>query len=189
MLISICVLGGTPDSLDFISKFKALPYYKKRDSDSEGVRIHTTYIADENLLDTLLVHRYQMANGNFANVSNDGHQETKKESSIGNDRGWLLESNGHDTIVEAVDNAGQYLDTLILLIKKGYKTYITNKDYAENHWEALEEAAIEGGTTVTYCDNTYNLLGLLDEWYTQKLSSQRKSILEDSYNAPQCGLQ
>lgn len=188
MLISVCVLGATPLSLEFMSKFKEVPYYKKRDSDTEGVRVHTTYVDDESLLDTPLVHRYQLRDGNFANVSNDGYQETRKESSIGNDLDWLLSSNGHDTIVEAVSDADRYLDTLVSLIKRGYKTYITTKDYADKYWEILENAAIEGNTTVTYCDSIHSVLGLLDELYSQKLSSQRKNLLEDSYNAPQCGL-
>lgn len=173
----------------FTSEFKQLTYYKKRDSDTEGVRIHTTYIDDASLLDSALVYRYQLADGNYANVLNDGHQKTKKESSIGNDRNWLLDSNGHDTIVEAVDDVDKYLETLVDLIKKGYRIYITSRAYAEEYYEILEEAAAEAGTTVTYCDTVHSLIGLLDEWYAVKLSSQRRNLLEDSYNAPQCGLQ
>ena len=188
MLISVCILGRTEVSTKFNSRFKELPYYKKRDSDTEGVRVHTTYVDDPYLLDTELVHRYQLSNGNFANVLNDGYQETKKESSIGNDRTWLLESDGHDTIVEAVDDAEKYLDTLVLLIKRGYRTYITSKEYADKYWNVLLDAAIEGNTTITYCTNLDELMGLLDDWYKQKLDIQRKNILEDSYNAPQCGL-
>lgn len=173
----------------FTSEFKQLPYYKKRDSDTEGIRIHTTYVDDASLLDSDLVYRYQLTDGNYANVLNDGHQKTKKESSIGNDRDWLLDSNGHDIIVEAVDDVDRYLETLIHLIKKGYRTYITSRVYAEKYAGILEAAADEGGTTITYCDTVHSLIGLLDEWYLVKLASQRKKTLEDSYNAPQCGLQ
>jgi hypothetical protein len=188
MLISVCVLGGTELARCFTSEFKQLPYYKRRDSDTEGVRIHTTYIDELSLLSSDLVYRYQLANGNYANVLNDGYQKTKKESSIGNDRDWLLDSNGHDTIVEAVDDADKYLETLVHLIKKGYRTYITSRAYAERYAKILEEAAAEGETVVTYCDTIREVVGLLDKWYVVKLASQRKNILEDSYNAPQCGL-
>ena len=188
MLISVCVLGGTEVSTKFSSRFKELPYYKKRDSDTEGVRVHTTYVDDPFLLETNLVYRYEVDSGNFANVLNDGHQKTKKESSIGNDRAWLLESNGHDVIVEAVDDADRYLDTLVMLIKKGYRAYITSREYADKYWNLLLDAAIEGGTTITYCTDIDELMDLLDEWYQQKLDIQRNNLLEDSYNAPQCGL-
>jgi hypothetical protein len=188
MLISVCVLGGTELGRSFTSEFKQLPYYKKRDSDTEGVRVHTTYVDDSFLLDSDLVYRYQLSDGNYANVLNDGYQKTKKESSIGNDRDWLFESNGHDVIVEAVDDVDKYLETLIHLIKKGYRTYITSRAYADKYAGILEAAAAEGRTTVTYCDTVHNVVGLLDEWYSLKLSSQRKNLLEDSYNAPPCGL-
>jgi hypothetical protein len=171
---------------EFIGKYKNLPYYKKRDSDSEGVRIHVSYIDDPNLLESSLTFRYEIADGNYRNVINDGTQETKKESTISNDTAWLLGSNGHDTVVELSNETEKYLDIMVTLLKKGYETYITSRVYADKYWKMLEDAATEGSTRVIYCDDVYCLLGKLDQRYQQKLDQQRKNLLEDSYTATPC---
>lgn len=188
MLLSICVIGVTTDSMDFTGRFKSLKYYKKRDSDTEGVRIHVTFADDDNLLESNFTYRKELSDGNFANLLNDGTQGTKKESTISNDTSWLLESNGHDTVVEMSEDVDKYLDILVTLLKRGYETYITSRVYADNYWKVLEDAAIEGNTRVIYCDDMYCLLGKLDQRYQQKLDHQRKNLLEDSYTATPCGL-
>lgn len=188
MLLSICTLGQSNGLLEFLDKYKSLSYYKKRDSDTEGVRIHVSYVNDVNLFDKEIAHRYEMADGNYRNVVNDGTQGTKKESTIGNDIDWLLTSNGHDTIVEVSEDPEKYLDTLVALMKKGYDAYITTRIYADKYWKTLENAAEEGGGSLTYCDDIYHVLGCLDDKYQEKLSSHRKNLLEDSYSATPCGL-
>lgn len=187
MIISACILGNTEVSAEIVSKFKALSYYKKRDSDTEGIRIHVSYVDDPDLLNSDITFRYELANGNFANALNDGTQRTKKESTISNDKQWLLLSDGHDTVIEASEDPEKYLDILIDLIKKGYDVYITSRVYADKYWKYLEDASSGSGATITYCDNIPSLFGLLDEKYRNKLALQRKNLVEDSYNATPCG--
>lgn len=187
MLVSICTLGNSELLPLFIEKYKDLSYYKKRDSDTEGVRIHVSYVDDENLLESALAHRSQLVDGNYKNVINDGTQGTKKESTISNDIDWLLSSDGHDTIVELSNNDEKYLDTIISLLGRGYETYITSRIYLDKYWKTLESAAASANTRVVYSDNIYDIIGNLDDKYYQRLAHQRKSTLEDSYTVPPCG--
>lgn len=187
MILSVCVLDYTPKSIDFINKFKSLKYYKKRESDTEGVRIHTVYVHDPDLLDRDFVFRYETEN-NFANVLNDGTQQTKKENSIGNDKTWLLESNGHDTIVEAVSDPESYLDTLLSLISKGYWTNITSPEYKTTYKSEIEQAARLSGAIVQYWDSIDDLMRAIDQEYESRVKLQRERLKQESLDSIPCGL-
>lgn len=188
MITSVCVLGNTKTALEFIKEYKALKYYKKRDSDTEGVRIHVLYVDDIDLLSTDLTLRYELDGGNYANVLNDGTKGTNKESTISNDTEWLQGSNGHDTIVEAVEDADKYYLTLLELVKKGFSIHLTTPTYINSKLEEILAVAKESGAVVTTHSDIYSALELLDSEYKDKLSRQRDRLLADSYDVEPCGL-
>lgn len=186
MLISACVLGYGQMSKDFVSRFKSLPYYKKRDSDTEGVRVHVVYVDDPELLEEDFVHRYEKQD-NFANVLNDGDQETKREVTVGNDTKWLLESNGHDMVFEAVDDVDQYLESLLGLIRRGYWTILTST-YTDDQWEAIVAAAEDGNAIVTLRHSLDEVFADIDAEYQVRVKRQRENLYKDSLEATPCGL-
>lgn len=189
MITSVCVLGYSEEAMNFISEYKKAKYYKKRDSDTEGVRIHVLYAEVDDLSKTDLLHRYELAGGeNYANVLRDGDQETKKEVTFSNDREWLLESNGHDTIVETVESADIYYATVLQLIRRGFSIHLTSSRYKEFYLEEILAVAKESGARVTTHENVYSVLQALDSEYGDKLSSHRGRILAESYNVDPCGL-
>ncbi len=188
MLISACVLGYGAVSQEFVRRFKELSYYKKRDSDTEGVRIHIVYEDDPNLLDKPYVHRYEIQD-NFSNVLNDGDQETKREVCIGNDTEWLVNSDGHDLVFEAVDDPNKYLDTLLALIGRGYWVIITSDMYKTELWNTLEDAANSSGAKLSTYENFYELFDKLDAEYRARLDLHRKNLYSESLNATPCGLE
>lgn len=188
MLISACVLGYGAVSQEFVRRFKELSYYKKRDSDTEGVRIHIVYEDDPNLLDRPYVYRYETQD-NFSNVLNDGDQETKKEVCIGNDTDWLLSSDGHDLVFEAVDDPDRYLETLLALIGRGYWVIVTSDRYKTELWPTLEAAAKSSEAKLSTYENFDELFGKLDTEYRARLDLHRKNLYSESLNATPCGLE
>ena len=189
MITSVCVLGYSEEAINFISEFKKVKYYKKRDSDTEGVRIHVLYAEVDDLSKTNLLHRYEMAGGeNYANVLRDGDQETKKEVTFSNDREWLIESNGHDTIVEMAESPDEYYLTLLDLIKNGYSVHLTSKKFTEDCLEEIISLAARSNSKVTVHDSVSSVLATLDDEYKNKLDRHRKNLYIDSLDAPPCGL-
>jgi hypothetical protein len=186
MLISSCVLGYGDTAKEFVSRFKSLPYYKKRDSDTEGVRVHTVYVNDESLLDKEYVYRYKK-NNNFSNVLNDGDQETKREVSVGNDSKWLLGSDGHNMIFEAVDGAKGYFDTLLALIRRGYWTILTST-YEDWQMKSIKAAADEGNALVVYAEDIDEVFEQIDSDYQARLKQHRENLYKESLEATPCGL-
>lgn len=189
MIISVVVLGYEDLAKDFIAKFKSLPYYKKRDTDSEGVRVSSIHVEDPDFLDADYVYRYKISElKGFANVLNDGDQETKQEVSIGNDSTWLLGSDGHDTIFEAVDNLDNYFDTLLELIRKSNHLIFLTSNYSEEQKVKISEAANENNATVIFESNLETIMETLDTRYRERVLAQRKELLEESLSATPCGI-
>lgn len=188
MLVSACVLGYSDRAMAFVEEFKKAKYYKKRDSDTEGVRVHVVYAEIDNLAKTKLLHRYQLDNGNYANVLKDGDQETKREVTFSNDREWLIESDGHDTIVEAAENPDKYYLTLLDLIKNGYSIHLTSKKFTEDYLEEITSWAKQNNARITVHEDVKSVLASLDAEYKDKLDRHRKNLYKDSLEARPCGL-
>lgn len=186
MLLSACVLGYTDLSAEFISRFKKLPYYKKRDSDTEGVRIHVVHVEDSDFLERPYIYRYQK-DDNYSNVLNDGDQGRAKEVCIGNDRDWLLESNGHNLIVEVSEDPDIYLDILLNLISKGYWTIITSDKFKTRYLAQITEAASASGAKLSIVSDLDSVFELLDAEYTTRLAHHRKVLMEQAALAKPCG--
>lgn len=187
MMISACVLGYSEKSIDFVTRFKELSYYKKRNSDTEGVRVHTMYVNDSDLLTRDYVCRYETRN-NFANVLADGTEKTNKENSIGSDLEWLLASDGHDMVFEAAEDPEKYVDALIGLAAKGYWIVVTSDLFKGEYWDQLNEAASASGGRVSTYELMYELFNEIDAQYKNRLERHRKNLYEESLTAKPCGL-
>lgn len=187
MMISACVLGYSDVSVDFVTRFKELSYYKKRNSDTEGVRVHTMYVNDPDLFNREYVCSYEVRSG-FANVLADGTEKTNKENSIGNDLEWLLASDGHDMVFEAAEDPEKYVDALIGLAAKGYWIVVTSELFKNEYWDQLNEAAnASGGRVFTY-GFMYELFSEIETVYKNRLEFHRKKLYEESLTAKPCGL-
>lgn len=188
MMISVCVIGYSDVASDFISRFKALSYYKKRNSDTEGVRVHAVYVADTDLLNKEYVCRYELRD-NFANVLADGTEKTNKENSIGNDLEWLLDSDGHDMVFEAVDTPDEeYFDTLLALIFKGYWVVVTSEMFKDQRWDELQAASTASGGRLSKYETLDDLFTDIDAEYKSRLDRHRKNLYEESLTVKPCGL-
>ena len=187
MLTSVCVLGYGKEALEFVKEYKKVKYYKKRDSDTEGVRVHVVYAAVNDLASTKMLVRYDIGD-NYANVINDGDQKTKREVTFSNDRDWLIESNGHDTIVDISDAPDKYYLTLLELIKPGYSIHLMRKKFTENYLEEVISLAQSRNARVTLHDGIDSILASLDAEYKEKLDLYRKNLYQESLKATPCGL-
>ena len=189
MILSVVVLGYEDSAKTFIAKFKELSYYKKRDSDREGVRISSVHVEDPELLSSEYVYRYELSQEEgFANVLKDGDQETKKEINIGNDTAWLLSSDGHDTIFEAVDDVDTYLDLLVNLINKGSHWVFLTSNYTEEQKAKINEASLVSGARVVYEPNLEKIMEDIDVEYKSRVDAYRKKLLEQSLTETPCGV-
>lgn len=189
MILSVVVLGYEDTAKSFVAKFKELPYYKRRDTDSEGVRISSVHVEDPNLLTAEYVYRYEISYElGFANVLKDGDQESKKEINIGNDATWLLSSNGHDTIFEAVDNVENYFDLLVDLISQGSHWVLLTSNYTEEQKSKINDAASESGARIIYESNLEKIMEDIDTEYKSRVTAHRKELLEESLTETPCGV-
>jgi len=188
MITSLCVLGYGKEVKEFVQEYKKVKYYKKRDSDTEGVRVHVVYAAVNDLAATNMLVRYNLGDGNFANVIQDGDQKTKREVTFSNDREWLIDSDGHDTIVDISDTPDKYYLTLLDLITPGRSVHLIRKKFTENYLEEITSLAKERNARVTLHDGIESVLVSLDEEYKEKLNLHRKKLYEESLESTPCGL-
>lgn len=182
------MLGYGQEVLEFIKEYKKVKYYKKRDSDTEGVRVHVVFAAVNDLASTNLLVRYNLGDDNYANVIQDGDQKTKREVTFSNDRDWLIESDGHDTIVDISDTPDKYYLTLLDLIAPGRSVHLIRKKFTENYLEEITSLAKERNARVTLHDGIESVLVSLDAEYKEKLDLHRKNLYQESLDATPCGL-
>lgn len=187
MMISACVLGYSDTAAEFVYKFKNLSYYKKRNSDTEGVRVHAVYVNDPDLLSRSYVYRYETA-GNFSNVLRDDTEEGKKETPVGNDLEWLLSSDGHDMVFEAAEEPEKYVDALIGLAAKGYWIVVSSALFKSEYWDQLEGLAKSSGGRISRYDTIDELFSEINAQYQSRLEHHRKNLYEESLTVKPCGL-
>jgi hypothetical protein len=148
MLMSILVLGYGPAAQEFVKGIKASKFYKTTDLDVDKARIHVVQVEDNSdpkYSDLTTVH--EMADGNVLRVIKDGTELTPNETPFGDDVYWLLESDGHDTVVELEEGDTKWLEELLpKLAKRGYSIHLTNPDLVLKMQAKLEEATAAGTT-------------------------------------------
>lgn len=181
MILSLAVLGYESKAKNFISKFKNLSYFVRRASDTESVRIHAVHVFDDTFDTRDDVYSYvaDEDTGNRRHVLNDQTQETKKETCIGNDVEWLVESDGHNVVVELSDeHTEDYLKIVRELALKGHLVCVTSSSIADS----LKEE------NVLVFEDENAVFSFLEEEYQVRLAQHRKNLYEESLTETPCGL-
>jgi len=69
---------------------------------------------------------------------------------VTNDTEWLLESSGHNVVVDASSYNEDSKDLIFKLLSKGHWLYTCSKELAWNDWELLVECATESGARIDF---------------------------------------
>jgi homoserine dehydrogenase len=138
MEISICLLGFGKVGKAFYKQIKEVPGF------GEDFRVHTVVITD------LEKHPEVGFNDMEAWSINDETFNTSKQTSIGDDIEWLLESDGHDVLVDTFSFSEESKDLTLKLLSKGYWLYTCNTELAKNHWKDVLDVAEKSNAKVDF---------------------------------------
>ena len=150
-MLSICVLGYGTLGQYFVKQFKALPTYLARDGVSGQFKVHTVHVSDNsnekynNLRDVY----WRLPEGSFSCLK-DGDEKTPRETPFDSDTPWLVQSEGHSVVVEAMSYNEDAKKLVISLIKKGHWVFITNKTLLKNDLDELLNAATSSGARLSF---------------------------------------
>ena len=126
MLISIALLG-------FGDVGKKV--YEKLKLDSGfGIdfRVHIVQVRD------VTKHNPAIINSDGWMVVNDENSEDQiKRVTIGDDVEWLLQSEGHDTVIDCTSYSEESKDLVMALLRRGYWLHTCSKELVSKHWEEL----------------------------------------------------
>ncbi len=126
MLISIALLG-------FGDVGKQV-YEKLKRDDGFGVdfRVHIVQVSD------VSKHNPAVINSNGWMVVNDENSSDPiKRVTIGDDLEWLLQSDGHDTVIDCTSYSEESKDLVMALLRRGYWLHTCSKELVAKHWEEL----------------------------------------------------
>lgn len=142
MMISLNVMGYGPMGQALVKKFKNLEYYKEDDFDRTKVRVHTVVIRDNGdpKYDNLKAVYERVPEGVFCCLG-DGTEATTRETPLCDDIPWLMQTNGHDVIVDMMSYNEEAKDLVLQQISRGYWGIMCNKEMVKNHWQEILDAA------------------------------------------------
>jgi len=147
MTTSIAFLGYNDVAKALISKIKNL------DSYSKDIKVHCIHVRDskaQKYLDISTV--VEDRPGNFLQVLLDGTEYTDRFTPMGNDVEWLLDSNGHNLIIDCM-SYNEDSKNLIFDLMKGdrhFYYFFLNKDLVKNHWKELLASAKKYGCRLSF---------------------------------------
>lgn len=152
MILSVCVIGLSGAGQKFIDEFKSRNYYKQSDEDRVAARIHCIHVAS--LLGAQSGGYYHEKPdetvGKIVSYK-DGEEETSRRIPLGSDLEFLIETDGHRTIVEFIEQDPEgYLEAIRSQFKEGgYDLHITSESLLpyQNEFESL---AAEVGAKVFF---------------------------------------
>lgn len=129
MLVSLCILGFGAVGKEVYKQLKEVPGF------NVDWRIHLFYVPD--------MSKYPEAKKNSISQTKiyDETFETELETTIGDDMEWLLNSDGHDTIVDCTPYSDSSKDLILGLLNRGYWFHTCSKGLVKNHWKELVELA------------------------------------------------
>jgi hypothetical protein len=126
MLISIALLG--------FGEVGKRVYEKLKRDDGFGIdfRVHVVQVTD------VTKHNPATINSNGWMVVNDENSEDQiKRVTIGDDLEWLLQSEGHDTVIDCTSYSEESKDLVMALLRRGYLLHTCSKELVSKHWEEL----------------------------------------------------
>lgn len=143
MPTSVCVLGYGPVAQAVVKKIK--------DTDGYNVnfRVHCAHVRDNKAekyknLTTVI----EDTKDNWLTVLADGTENTPNRTPLNDDVDWLLNSFGHNVVVDCTSYNEDSTKLVFDLIAKGNKFYymFSNKELVKNYWKALiQDIKIYGG--------------------------------------------
>ncbi len=147
MTTSICVLGYGAVGQALVKKLKSYEGYNNK------FRLHCIHVTNasadkyENLT-TIVQHE---VSGNLR-VLADGTEGTESQTPFSNDLKWLLESQGHNIVVDCMSFNNQSTNLIFDLIKKknSFHYMLACKDRVKNHWKELIELVKTNGGRISF---------------------------------------
>lgn len=136
-MISIALLGFGKVGQQVYEKLKAVPGY------AEEFRIHAIHVPD--------ISKYPTAfTPEMYHAVNDETFGTAKQVAIGSDEEWLVESEGHDTIVDCTPYTPESMALVLKLLAKGHSLHTCSKGLVSAHWVELCDLIKKSGNTKIY---------------------------------------
>lgn len=133
MKVGICLLGYGNVGKEF---------YKQLTEDSRygtDILIHTIQVTDPGKHDVIRLPE----DGRW--VLNNQHR-----TNITNDSAWLIESAGHNVVVDTASYNNESKPLILDLLSKGHWLYTCSKELAWNDWELLVECAKNSGARIDF---------------------------------------
>lgn len=136
MLISAAILGYGAVGKAVVKRLQALEGY------GEDFRIHTIYVPD--------MSRYpeMQQNDDFQWKLKDEWWGTENPTAVGDDLEWLIQSDGHDTVIDCAPYTDESRDLIYKLISKGYWLHTCSKGLVQREWKELIDAGNESGSMI-----------------------------------------
>jgi hypothetical protein len=126
MLISIALLG-------FGDVGKKV-YEKLKRDEGFGIdfRVHLVQVRDVSKYNPVVIN----SNG-WMVVNDENSSDPIKRVTIGDDLEWLLQSDGHDTVIDCTSYSEESKDLVMALLRRGYWLHTCSKELVAKHWEEL----------------------------------------------------
>ncbi len=147
MTTSICVLGYGSVARVLVKKLKSYDGYNNkfkvhcihvRDADADKYRELTTIVQSE-------------GHGDLR-VLVDGTENTESMTPFSSDLEWLLDSQGHNIVVDCTSYNEDSVKLVFDLIKRGNKFHymLPSKELVRNHWQELIELVKTNGGRISF---------------------------------------
>jgi len=172
MATSICILGYGKLARSLVSKIKSYEDYNNE------FKLHCIHVRDSNdpkyqdLITTI-----EYTKDNWLQVLADGTENTDRFTPFGGDLEWLLDSGGHNIVVDCMDYNEDSKNLIFDMIKKGNKFYYIIPDpvMRDLHKDYLQSLlTIHGGQINFDSSEVTGIPAVIDVIYDQVL--ERHSI-------------
>lgn len=142
MATSVCILGYGQLAQELVKKLKSFENY------GNNFRVHCVHVRDaEAIKYSKLSTVIQYNEVNWLRVLLDGTEDTESRTPLGNDTDWLLNSDGHNIVVDCMSYNEESVKLLFAMVKKrkNFRYIISGLEIAEGHGGDLEIAAMTNG--------------------------------------------
>lgn len=137
MTISIALLGFGAVGKEVYKQLQEVSGFM------DEFRIHVIQVPD--------LSNYSVAkDDNWYNWLGDESFGTAKQVTIGDDTEWLIDSDGHDTVVDCTSYNEASKQLVFDLLAKGHWLITCSKELVSNHWRELVEIAKKSNGSISF---------------------------------------
>jgi hypothetical protein len=126
MLLSIALLGFGDVGRQVYNKLKRDPGF------GIDFRVHIVQVQDVAKYNPVVIN-----SEGWMVVNDEDSSDPVKRVTIGDDLEWLIESDGHDTVVDCTSYSEQSKDLVMALLRRGYWLHTCSKELVSKHWKEL----------------------------------------------------